>query len=436
MTIKFWPKSVWRLLGLTLGFVFAVSPVAQAASVSFSKLTGKECVAANSVVTLQWSATDVDHVALYYRTDGQTPNYQTDPVGLITGTHSLSANGSYTWTTPNNGTQTGKLWVEGHSASHQVVAISGSAIGIDDSSPSAPILSVGTTSPTTVSLVWSEAVNAGCQGTLRYDIYRDGVNIASVANSATTYSDQTVTANSTYSYYVHAYDDLAATNPTTGVGKSNTVQATAKTQPTASPTATSTISPTPIGAVTATASPKVTASPKATATPTPRAKKTTPSPEPPTPYPTPAIDALRVEGESVPETARRSLVLAQNQEVIISGRAAAGSTIILTIHSQSQDYPITADDGGQWTFALPVNQLDVGKHTVTLLDKSKNSAPKNILEFTLVAPEQLAVIPYRHAAARQALLVVVMAISVTLLVSSCLGTDWRRYWRLTNTEAT
>lgn len=75
----------------------------------------------------------------------------------------------------------------------------------DTVAPSAPAnLSAAPAATTKVNLSWTASTdNVGVVG---YDILRNGVTIATTSTAATTYSDSSVVANTSYSYAVKAYD--------------------------------------------------------------------------------------------------------------------------------------------------------------------------------------------------------------------------------------
>lgn len=78
--------------------------------------------------------------------------------------------------------------------------------------PSTPTgLKVTNNSPTSVSLSWSASTDTGGPGLGGYYIYRNGTLIGYVASSSLTYTDNSVTAGSTYSYTVEAFDNSTPT---------------------------------------------------------------------------------------------------------------------------------------------------------------------------------------------------------------------------------
>ncbi len=87
---------------------------------------------------------------------------------------------------------------------HSAMSTAASATTLDDIAPAPPgNLTVSATSPTTVAVGWSAATdNVGVTG---YDVFRDGVPLASVSAGVLTYTDS-VAAGSTHSYTADAFD--------------------------------------------------------------------------------------------------------------------------------------------------------------------------------------------------------------------------------------
>ena len=82
----------------------------------------------------------------------------------------------------------------------------------DTSAPTVPQnLSATATGPTNVNLTWTASSDVGGGSVAGYRVYRGGVLVASVT-TGTAYSDAGVSANTTYSYSVSAYDDAAPAN--------------------------------------------------------------------------------------------------------------------------------------------------------------------------------------------------------------------------------
>ena len=79
----------------------------------------------------------------------------------------------------------------------------------DTTAPSAPgSLSATASRPTSIGLTWTASIDAG--GVAGYDILRDGTVIAT-AVTATSYTDSTVAASTTYTYVVRARDTAGNT---------------------------------------------------------------------------------------------------------------------------------------------------------------------------------------------------------------------------------
>jgi subtilisin family serine protease/chitodextrinase len=103
----------------------------------------------------------------------------------------------------------------------------------DTTAPSAPTGLVATAAASNnVNLTWTASTdNVGVAG---YYIVRNGVTIAQTTGSATSYSDSTVAASSTYSYQVMAYDAKANVSSLSNTS-SVTTPATADTTPPTAP---------------------------------------------------------------------------------------------------------------------------------------------------------------------------------------------------------
>jgi chitodextrinase len=105
-------------------------------------------------------------------------------------------------------------------------------LGADATAPSAPgSLSYTRPSSTKVALSWTAATDN--IGVSAYDVYRNGVYLATTTSSVTSYTDATVIAGQGYAYQVYARDlagnTAAATATVTGSGVSDTTPPTAPT---------------------------------------------------------------------------------------------------------------------------------------------------------------------------------------------------------------
>jgi hypothetical protein len=101
-----------------------------------------------------------------------------------------------------------------------IVLESGSAGAKDTKAPSIPkIISATAKSATSVTVTWAPSTdNVGVAG---YDVYRGGVNVATVGGGVKSFTDTGVKANTTYSYTVDAFDAVPNTS-----GKSAAVSVT------------------------------------------------------------------------------------------------------------------------------------------------------------------------------------------------------------------
>ncbi len=109
--------------------------------------------------------------------------------------------------------------------------------------------------------------------------------------------------------------------------------------------------------------------PGTTPTPSPAVSPTpTPTPRPgATPTPTPNVASPSAQRPASPSavliTAPTKDASVQTAKPAISGKAAPGSTITLTIYSTPQTVVVTADANGNWIYT-PTTPLDPGPHSV------------------------------------------------------------------------
>jgi chitodextrinase len=126
-------------------------------------------------------------------------------LGSATGLAATFNNGSGTW--DNNGGSNYALGSGVSRVANGVASAGSNPCVLDTSAPMAPTLLTATAaSGNSVTLSWGAATdNIGVTG---YYIYRNGVQLASVA-SVTTYTDQTALPSTSYSYSVKAFDAAA-----------------------------------------------------------------------------------------------------------------------------------------------------------------------------------------------------------------------------------
>ncbi|OGD34053.1 hypothetical protein A2988_01030 [Candidatus Azambacteria bacterium RIFCSPLOWO2_01_FULL_46_25] len=217
-------KKILFSAAITLGFSFFISPVSFAASVNVVSPNGGQCYTPGSTVSITWSGTDYDHVALAYRmeSEGSPPMYSSNP-SVWNIMHPASGS-TYDWATPS-GISTGvpyKIWIEAHSPSHGYLAVdssdwsfgfatscssgsgsgSGSGTSGDTQAPTAPVASISVQSSSSISISWSGSTdNVGVTG---YTIYRNGTYLTTTTGLS--YSDSGLAAGTLFSYTVAAYD--------------------------------------------------------------------------------------------------------------------------------------------------------------------------------------------------------------------------------------
>src|SRR3989344_3891624 len=119
----------------------------------------------------------------YHGGDSNNPVFSTQT--NLTGGH--PTNGlSLNWTTPLITASDIKIYAEAHNANHGRIGSGASSgtFGIDSSGPTAPVLSrrcifpaCGGAAPSNI-LDWSQSTDAGCEGLVGYEVFRNGKHIA------------------------------------------------------------------------------------------------------------------------------------------------------------------------------------------------------------------------------------------------------------------
>ena len=157
-------------------------------------------ITAGSATTLSWSTTGASSVSI--------DNGVGDVSNTTFKTLSPTKSTTYTLTATN---------IAGSATAYVTITVNAPS---DTQAPTAPVLvSAVAKSPTEVDLTWTASTdNVGVAG---YQISKSGTIATSVSGSAVTYSDTTLSPNTTYTYFVRAYD--AAGNYSNA---SNTVQVT------------------------------------------------------------------------------------------------------------------------------------------------------------------------------------------------------------------
>jgi chitodextrinase len=132
---------------------------------------------------------------------------QTVALGAATALQAVFNNGSGSW--DNNGGNNYQLTAGISAIQNGAVSKTNPCSGGDTTAPSVPAgLAKGSVTATSVALSWTASTdNVGVTG---YDVLRGGVKIGSTAGTA--YTDTTVSASSTYSFSVRAYDAVGNTS--------------------------------------------------------------------------------------------------------------------------------------------------------------------------------------------------------------------------------
>ena len=141
-----------------------------------------------------------------------------------------NASGVYTFSGLNPGSYTLNLSKAGFSSTSAAVTVTAGAtttkdftmVSTDNTPPTTPsALSATGMSPSQINLSWTASTDSGGAGLAGYIVYRNGSEVGRTAS--TTYSDNGLSQNTTYSYYVKAYD-----NANNVSGASNTASAATK----------------------------------------------------------------------------------------------------------------------------------------------------------------------------------------------------------------
>lgn len=197
--------SAWTLqqTGLALAATSSLSP------------NGGECIKGGANVNIQWTSDDANYshgYASFSMASGAPGSYATFNGG---GPNFLGhvIFSPFSWTTPAITNNAMRVYVESHDGPHSVLSsiLSASDFAIDSSVPTAATVSSPSKTATTVNLSWTASTDAGCMGLTGYKLLRDGTEIAT-GLSATTFNDTGLSASTTYSYVVRAYDNFGSTD--------------------------------------------------------------------------------------------------------------------------------------------------------------------------------------------------------------------------------
>ncbi|CAN5238266.1 alpha-amylase family glycosyl hydrolase [soil metagenome] len=140
-----------------------------------------------------WTWAEMSFNAASGNNDEYVGSLLPDEVGEFDYTTRYSADGGLTWHLalegPNGGSPVGNLTV----------------LAADDTTaPSAPTLSLDGVSASSISLSWTASTDD--VAVHAYEVIRDGERVGRVGASATTYTDESVTTGTTYTYFVRAVD--------------------------------------------------------------------------------------------------------------------------------------------------------------------------------------------------------------------------------------
>lgn len=221
-------KYCLRIL-IALGWLLIPAGVMAATTIT-SPAEG-ECLKGNSAYTIRWSWDDVanNHEYVSYAKGVAPTPYAPGESGLSH--NATGTNKSLNWTTPNETSSDHRLRVEQHQASHAEISSDVNTFNVDNSGPQAFQLNITAKTQTSVSLSWTTSADSGCMGLIGYRVYRNDQQIKAVLAGTTTFMDTGLTAGTTYTYKVQAYDDFASIDT---ASKQSTTDGTAPGAPTTS----------------------------------------------------------------------------------------------------------------------------------------------------------------------------------------------------------
>ncbi len=121
--------------------------------------------------------------------------------------------------------------------SYNTVSNTSAAISVDIIPPTTPTLGQATAnSATSVTLTWSIVTDTGGAPSYYIDVYRNGTKLITVNGTATSYTDNSCTANTTYTYYLKARDSVGNVSAASNSLTVTTPQPAEDTTPPTTPT--------------------------------------------------------------------------------------------------------------------------------------------------------------------------------------------------------
>lgn len=367
-----------NLLFIASIILLGVQPVF-AADVTVTSPSASSCLKGGTSQSVTWTQSGNDHFAIYYRTDGGTPNWSSDQAGLLS--HPVNGS-SYGWTVPQVTTSSTKIWVEGHPGAHTQSSIHNASFSIDNSAPDTPTLSSTSKTSSSVTLSWN-ASDVGCKGISSYKLYRNGSEIATP--TGTTYTDSDLGASTSYTYKVKAVDGFSFESSFTTELSVTTDAASSDN------TGTGTTSPSPSSSSTKSSS---------TASPTLSTKKS-PSPSTsakaiPSPTPTivnsvvPTLEKVTIgDSLAVADPAAKPQITI-GEKIRLAGIAPANTIVIIYLYSKEKSYEVPVDSTGQWSATIDTSGLTDGEHKIAFAHKDVSGnvgEKKDIMQFSATAAE-------------------------------------------------
>ena len=194
------------LIGLGMkGMVFAATSVVSPGT----------CFRGGTTIQLSWSLDPTaSHGYLSIWQGTNQPTYANGQPPIVGGHFATSP---ISWPLPTVTASGYQSHVESHTPGHSVINSAESApFAIDSTEPLASTLTAGTATASTVALSWSPVTDGGCMGLSGYKLYR-GAQLVTTT-TGTSFTDTGLTASTSYTYNVVAYDGFAsspASNMTT-----------------------------------------------------------------------------------------------------------------------------------------------------------------------------------------------------------------------------
>lgn len=135
--------------------------------------------------------------------------------GTIHGTADTTSPYSFTWNTTGFTNASHSLTVRAYdnrsNTANMTTSSPAVSVTVDNSAPTAPVISCTAPSTTSINLSWTAATdNVGVTG---YTLFKNSATFQSLSGTTTTYTDTAVTTTGSYTYYVEARDAAGNVRP-------------------------------------------------------------------------------------------------------------------------------------------------------------------------------------------------------------------------------